>query len=473
MEKQILTEIRRIREMMNLSLLTEQKDELYNLLIKLGREGENEAEKIEIRNALKKQGFSDVEIRTIAAGGDNILDNAVRRLEQKVSTQGLGDLEGILIKQGISKDAIASLPDGAYFIDGVEGLYTRKKNGLITDAEYQNKLNDVINALSDVANAEELKRAIKSIELDVDKQIDKKIVPETIPTDRPLNRDEILTNPELNSTLEDIVGTEIAKKARKEFEGMSDSQLINLYNELKRGLIRDDEMKKRISEAFTKNPSLWSKWKKLKNWEKAVFIPTVLFGTLFTIAYVKNRGIGGLIEDTQNLWNFIDEKTKTGEEKEIIKTQEEIANYLQRLENYRVLLIEGKKLSDVNNFYLNQLIGDFGTTQNKLKDTIPKKIKSLVDGKKLSDTYGMYQFGVEISNEINIILKSVDETKNFKVELIKETDKDYLKPGVQTTLKSLKDFLVIPDVKTRQKIEDRQKASYEQPKQKTIYPSNL
>ena len=146
MEKQILTEIRRIREMMNLSLLTEQKDELYNLLIKLGKEGGDEAEKIEIRNALKKQGFSDVEIRTIAAGGDNILNNAVRRLERKVSIEGLGDLEGILVKQGISKDAIASLPDGAYFIDGVEGLYTRKKNGLITDAEYQNKLNDVVNA---------------------------------------------------------------------------------------------------------------------------------------------------------------------------------------------------------------------------------------------------------------------------------------------------------------------------------------
>ena len=176
MKKQILTEIRRIREMMNLSLLNEQKDELYNLLIKLGKEGGDEAEKIEIRNALKKQGFSDIEIRTIAAGGDNILNNAVRRLEQQVSTKGLGELEGILIKQGISKEAIASLPDGSYFIDGVEGLYTRKKNNLITDAEYQNKLNDVINALSDVANVDELKRAIKSIELDVDKQIDKNLV---------------------------------------------------------------------------------------------------------------------------------------------------------------------------------------------------------------------------------------------------------------------------------------------------------
>jgi hypothetical protein len=187
---------------------------------------------------------------------------------------------------------------------------------------------------------------------------------------------------------------------------------------------------------------------------------------------VKNRGIGGLIEDTQNLWNFIDKKTKTGEEKEIIKTQEEIANYLQRLENYRVLLIEGKKLSDVNNFYLNQLLGDFGTTQNNLKVTIPAKIKSLVDGVKLSDTYGMYQLGEEIATEINKILLTVPQTKNFKVQIIHEDDKDYLKPGVQTTLKSLKDFLVIPDVKTRQKIEDRQKASYEQPKQNNL-PDNF
>ena len=268
MEKQILTEIRRIREMMNLSLLTEQKDELYNLLIKLGREGEDEAEKIEIRNALKKQGFSDVEIRTIAAGGEDILNNAVRRLEQKVAGQGLGDLEQILIKQGISKDAIASLPDGTYFIDGVEGLYTRKKNGLISDAQYQQKLNDVINALSDVANEAELKRAIKSIELDIDKQIDKKIVSEPIPMDRPLNRDEIITNPELNSTLEEIVGIDIAKKARKEFEGMSDSQLKILYDELKRGLIRDEDLKKRISEAFAKKPSLKDKWKTLKLWQQ-------------------------------------------------------------------------------------------------------------------------------------------------------------------------------------------------------------
>ena len=104
---------------------------------------------------------------------------------------------------------------------------------------------------------------------------------------------------------------------------------------------------------------------------------------------------------------------------------------------------------------------------NDLKNKITSKIKSLVDSKKGTvDVYGMYQFGEEVSNEINKILLTVDETKNFKVELIKETDNDYLKPGLKTTLKGLKNLLVIPDVKNKQKV------SYEQPKQNNL-PSNF
>lgn len=461
-------EIRRIREMMNLSLLTEQKDELYNLLIKLGREAGDEAEKIEIRNALKKQGFSDVEIRSIAAGGEDILNNAVRRLEQKVASQGLGEFEQILVKQGISKDAIASLPDGDYFIDGIEGLYTRKKNGLITDAQYQEKLNDVINALSDVANEAELKRAIKSIELDVDKKVSGKIETE-IPQNRPLTTEEIVTNPQLTSTLEELVGTDIAKQARKKLKGMSDAQIKTHYIELKNGLIRDEELKKRISDAFAKNPSLRDKWKTFNFWQQSILIPTIAFGILYTLAYLKNRSLSGLIEDTKDIWKYIDDSTKSGEEKQKTEKKEEITNYLKRLENYRVLSIDGTKLSDIDNFYLNKLIDDFGTIQNDLKNKITSKINTLVSSLVSSkegtvDSYGMYQIGEEISNEINEILSTVAETKNFKVEVIKEGDDDYLKPGVETALKGLKNLLPTSTTK-------KQSSSWERPKQEL--PSNF
>ena len=480
MKKQILTEIRRIREMMNLSLLNEQKDELYNLLIKLGKEGGDEAEKIEIRNALKKQGFSDIEIRTIAAGGDNILNNAVRRLEQQVSTKGLGELEGILIKQGISKEAIASLPDGSYFIDGVEGLYTRKKNNLITDAEYQNKLNDVINALSDVANVDELKRAIKSIELDVDKQIDKKIVPETIPTeipiDRPLTTEEIITNPELNTTLEEVLGTDIAKKARKEFEGMSDASIKELYEELKRGLIKDDDMKIRISNTFTKNPSLWGKWKKLKSWQKAVAIPSIIFGTTFTLAYLKNRGLGGLIEDVKSYFKWADEVTQTGEKKEAIKNQEELSKYVQKVSNYGVY---DKKN---NQFFidLETFIESEGTIENRLKPEVIKAINDYYELKKESlNNEFMYDFMNKLStDQIQPLIDNIKELKNkFIVKGLEDKDPNRPKNVTRKISDLVSQFREKFDskykgtLKSNPEAEKRQKTSYEQPKQNNLPPN--
>ena len=481
MEKQILTEIRRIREMMNLSLLTEQKDELYNLLIKLGKEGGDEAEKIEIRNALKKQGFSDVEIRTIAAGGDNILDNAVRRLEQKVSIEGLGDLEGILVKQGISKDAIASLPDGAYFIDGVEGLYTRKKNGLITDAEYQNKLNDVVNALSDVANVEELKRAIKSIELDVDKQIDKKIVPETIPTEIPLNRplttEEIITNPELNSTLEQMVGTEIAKKARKEFAGMSESQIKILYDEAKRGLIRDENLKIRVSETHKKNPSLW---KSFKPWQKAVATVAIGFGVLYACAYIKNTTMDQFIEDTKGIWEYVDESTLRGEEKEAIKTKEELSDYVQKVSNYGVYDKKDNKIFVVD---LETFLGSEHTVENQLKDTVPNAIEGYYDLNKdnLNNAF-IYEFMNKIATEkIQPLIDNVKELKDkFTVKGLEYNDQNRPK----TVGRNLSDLVsqfrekfnskYKGTLKSNPEAEKRQKTSYEQLKQNNVpLPTNF
>ena len=389
-------------------------------------------------------------------------------------------MEGILVKQGISKDAIASLPDGAYFIDGVEGLYTRKKNGLITDAEYQNKLNDVVNALSDVANVEELKRAIKSIELDVDKQIDKKIVPETIPTEIPLNRplttEEIITNPELNSTLEQMVGTEIAKKARKEFAGMSDTELKNLYDELKRGLIRDENLKIRASEAFTKKPSLW---KSFNPWQKAVASVTGGFGVLYALAYIKNTSLDQFIEDTKGIWEYVDESTLRGEEKEAIKTKEELSDYVQKVSNYGVY----DKKDDKFVVDLETFIGSEGTFENRLKDTVPKAIKDFYDLNKgdLNSKY-MYVFMNEIATgKTQSLIDNVEELKDkFTVKGLEEKDQNRPKTvgrnlsDLVSKFKEKFDSTYKGTLKSNPEAEKRQKTSYEQLKQNNVpLPTNF
>jgi hypothetical protein len=477
MEKQILTEIRRIKQMMNLPLLSEQKDELYNLLIKLGREGEDEAEKIEIRNALKKQGFSDVEIRSIAAGGEDILNNAVRRLEQKVATQGLGELEEILIKQGISRDAIASLPDGAYFIDGVEGLYMRKKNGLLTDEQYQTKLNDVINALSDVANEAELKRAIKSIELDVDKKISKKIESETIPTERPLTRNEIIENPELNKTLEDILGPDLTKQAKDEFVKVPDETLIQQYNQYLSGELMSPELVERWKKVLTKNPTLKEKWKNLKTWQKIVWVLTAWFGAGATLAIIKNKGFGQILQIIKGPFNLVDTYTKNPEEQQAIKTQEELSNYVQKISNYGVY---DKK---TNKFVvdLETFIEAEGTVENQIKTLIPEAIKNYYELNKANlNSAFVYEFMEKISEEkIQPVIENVEELiGKFVVKAFEDKDPNRPKDVKRTLTDLVSKFREKFDteykkgvLKLNPKAEEKQKRDWEQPKPK--YPDNF
>jgi hypothetical protein len=312
--------------------------------------------------------------------------------------------------------------------------------------------------------------------LDIDKQIDKKIVSEPIPMDRPLNRDEIITNPELNSTLEEIVGIDIAKKARKEFEGMSDSQLKILYDELKRGLIRDEDLKKRISEAFAKKPSLKDKWKTLKLWQQALLIPTITFGTLYTIAYLKNRKLEGLIEDTKGLWKFIDDSTKTGEEKDVIKTQEELSNYVQKVSNYGVY----DKKSNEFVVDLETFIESEGTVENQLKSKVVDAIKDYYDLNKdsLNSTF-IYDFMDKLSTEkVQPLIDNVKELKDkFTVKGLEDKDPNRPKnvgrklSDLVTQFREKYDSKYKGTLKLSPEAEKRQKTNYEQPKPN--YPTNF
>jgi hypothetical protein len=326
---------------------------------------------------------------------------------------------------------------------------------------------------------EEMQRALKSMESDVDIKIENArratedivldieddISIEDIRVNDPsLESFEIPTSPIENpdDILLQIFSPNAVKKVKKEFKNYTQKEIRDQFDKWK----ADKSLSKIQVEKWDKFMENIDKnwWGKLSNKTKVLFIVAVLYGP--NVVYLMAKL--GVPSDALILIPFVGPLLKPSEEeKQKEEKTQEITDYLLKLENYRVLSKDGKKLSDMDNFYLNKLIDDFGTIQNDLKNKITSKIKSLVDSKKGKvDVYGMYQFGEEVSNEINKILLTVDETKNFKVELIKETDNDYLKPGLKTTLKGLKNLLVIPDVKNKQKV------SYEQPKQNNL-PSNF
>jgi hypothetical protein len=481
MKKNMLTEINNIRRIMGLHLIMEDtKTEIYSLLKKLSSESTSETEKNEIKAILKRANVTDEEIQRLLRGGEQTLTQLTRKIEGNLTVELSDDLEKILIKSGVASEVFRELGEGsgARLIDSVESLYTAMKNGQITMEDYLLRKDTMLDRFDEFFSREEMQRALKSMESDVDIKIENArratedivldieddISIEDIRVNDPsLESFEIPTSPIENpdDILLQIFSPNAVKKVKKEFKNYTQKEIRDQFDKWK----ADKSLSKIQVEKWDKFMENIDKnwWGKLSNKTKVLFIVAVLYGP--NVVYLMAKL--GVPSDALILIPFVGPLLKPSEEeKQKEEKTQEITDYLLKLENYRVLSKDGKKLSDMDNFYLNKLIDDFGTIQNDLKNKITSKIKSLVDSKKGKvDVYGMYQFGEEVSNEINKILLTVDETKNFKVELIKETDNDYLKPGLKTTLKGLKNLLVIPDVKNKQKV------SYEQPKPN--YPSNL
>ena len=482
MKKNILTEINNIRRIMGLHLIMEDtKTEIYSLLKKLSSESTSETEKNEIKAILKRANVTDEEIQRLLRGGEQTLTQLTRKIEGNLTVELSDDLEKILIKSGVASEVFRELGEGsgARLIDSVESLYTAMKNGQITMEDYLLRKDTMLDRFDEFFSREEMQRALKSMESDVDIKIENArratedivldieddISIEDIRVNDPsLESFEIPTSPIENpdDILLQIFSPNAVKKVKKEFKNYTQKEIRDQFDKWK----ADKSLSKIQVEKWDKFMENIDKnwWGKLSNKTKVLFIVAVLYGP--NVVYLMAKL--GVPSDALILIPFVGPLLKPSEEeKQKEEKTQEITDYLLKLENYRVLSKDGKKLSDMDNFYLNKLIDDFGTIQNDLKNKITSKIKSLVDSKKGKvDVYGMYQFGEEVSNEINKILLTVDETKNFKVELIKETDNDYLKPGLKTTLKGLKNLLVIPDVKNKQKV------SYEQPKQNNL-PTNF
>ena len=488
MKKNMLTEINNIRRIMGLHLIMEDtKTEIYNLLKKLSSESTSETEKNEIKAILRRANVTDEEIQRLLRGGEQTLTQLTRKIEGNLTVELSDDLEKILIKSGVASEVFRELGEGsgARLIDTVESLYTAMKNGQITMEDYLLRKDNILDRFDETFNREEMERAFKSMESDVNTKIEnarragdagtservidsERLQPENVNFENLNIPEGPIANPVY--ILENMFQPKDIIKVRKKFSYLTDREIAEQYALYRSEKALAPELQKIWGEFLAElNESQKGAWEKLSKRTKLFIILGVGWGINAVYAALKSGQDLSWLEYALYLVPVVGAPLADafGSDKQKKEKTQEITDYLLRLENYRVLSKDGKKLSDIDNFYLNKLIDDFGTIQNDLKNKITSKIKSLVDSKKGTvDVYGMYQFGEEVSNEINKILLTVDETKNFKVELIKETDNDYLKPGLKTTLKGLKNLLVMPDV------DKRQKTSYEQPKQNNL-PTNF
>jgi hypothetical protein len=168
--------------------------------------------------------------------------------------------------------------------------------------------------------------------------------------------------------------------------------------------------------------------------------------------------------------------TPSEEEKEIIKTQEELSDYVQKVSNYGVYDKKDNKFV----VDLETLIESEGTVDNRLKSKVVAAIRDYYDLNKSNLNSGfIYEFMNKTSTEkIQPLIDNVKELKDkFTVKGLEDKDPNRPKDLGRKISDSVTQFKekfnsMKGTLKLNPEAEKRQKTSYEQPKQNNL-PDNF
>ena len=174
---ELISEIKRYKELFG--IISEQKDEILRMLGVLRDATATKAEKQEVEALLRNQKFTEAQIKAIKKGEEQVINQTVRALEGKFP-QISGEISDILVSKGISKKALASIPDGIDFIGQVEYLnYQKNVTKKITPAKYADEIELLLGRFDTIANIGHLRRVVTTVEEESAASISKKIEKET------------------------------------------------------------------------------------------------------------------------------------------------------------------------------------------------------------------------------------------------------------------------------------------------------
>ena len=175
---ELISEIKRYKELFG--IISEQKDEILRMLGVLRDATATKAEKQEVEALLRNQNFTDEQIKAIKKGEQQVINQTLATLEGKFP-QISGEISDILVSRGISKKALASIPDGIDFIGQVEYLnYQKNVTKKISPAKYADEIALLLGRFDTIANIGHLRRVVTTVEEESAASISKKIEKETI-----------------------------------------------------------------------------------------------------------------------------------------------------------------------------------------------------------------------------------------------------------------------------------------------------
>lgn len=154
-------------------------------------------------------------------------------------------------------------------------------------------------------------------------------------------KQRVLNDPTVTKTLEETLGTNLSKKARKEFEGMPDSEIIQIINNVKSGKLKNypKTIQDKLEVIYKRDPKWLERWSnRVKSWpikKQGIFWGTVLFGSVFVLGVISESGLSGLYDLMKTPIDFIYSMGgKTGEFSEKMTEKQKNEKLTTDVENW-------------------------------------------------------------------------------------------------------------------------------------------
>jgi hypothetical protein len=244
-------------------------------------------------------------------------------------------------------------------------------------------------------------------------------------TSEPLSKKKkaVLDDVEVLETLDTVLGPTLAKKARIQFEGMSDETILKYIKSVESGKFNrlPEVIQEKINRILTKDPTWFERWKKrtssMSLKAQAIFWGSVIFGGVYVLGVISERGISGIIDVMKKPLGFIFNLGK--------KTVEsDWKSYVKNLDNYKVENSDGIFIGT-----LKDVLKPNETIQNPFYSTIQTKVDTWVDEN--AENYTPTTMNVAMENLLKYIIGDIDAEFNSSYWVNPMSETDPLRPTLK------------------------------------------
>jgi hypothetical protein len=241
----------------------------------------------------------------------------------------------------------------------------------------------------------------------------------------PINKKKktVLADTEVLETLETVLGPTLTKKARIQFEGMSDETILKYVKSIESGKFNrlPEVIQEKLNIIYKKDPTWFERWKKrtssMSLKAQAIFWGSVLFGGVYVLGVLSEKGVDGLTDIMKKPIGFIFNLGK--------KTVEsDWKSYVKNLDNYKVENSNGVFIGT-----LKDVLKPNETIQNPFYSTIQTKVDKWVDEN--AENYTPTTMNVAMENLLKYIIGYIDAEFNSSYWVNPMSETDPLRPTLK------------------------------------------